>query len=167
MVIGRTDEQQNPRATTAITCRLIVWMLFAEPIWACGHGAALERGRTHDRVRTHTKFCFNYLTPAGRPHMSRDIATILEQKFSQHLPLNRLNERFAQEGIKIDTFTLADWVGACTAALAPLSLGIGQDGTSAAIGALFLRSLKLGGGTQPPIVNFAADLFADPGTCFS
>lgn len=40
MVIGRTDEQQNPRATTAIACRLIVWMLFAEPIWARGHSAA-------------------------------------------------------------------------------------------------------------------------------
>jgi len=45
MVIGRTDEQQNPRATTAIACRLIVWMLFAEPIWARGHSAAsIEAG---------------------------------------------------------------------------------------------------------------------------
>jgi len=48
------------------------------------------------------------------------LATILEQKFSQHLPLNRLSERFAQEGIEIDTSTLADWVGACAATLAPL-----------------------------------------------
>lgn len=49
------------------------------------------------------------------------LATILEQKFGQHLPLNRLSERFAQEGVEIDTSTLADWVGACTATLAPLS----------------------------------------------
>ena len=49
------------------------------------------------------------------------LATILEQKFGQHLPLNRLSERFALEGIELDTSTLADWVGACTATLAPLS----------------------------------------------
>jgi transposase len=49
------------------------------------------------------------------------LATILEQKFGQHLPLNRLSERFAQEGVEIDTSTLADWVGACTATLAPLT----------------------------------------------
>ena len=49
------------------------------------------------------------------------LATILEGKFAQHLPLNRLSERFAQEGVQIDTSTLADWVGACTATLEPLS----------------------------------------------
>jgi transposase len=49
------------------------------------------------------------------------LATILEQKFGQHLPLNRLSERFALEGIELDTSTLADWVGACTATLAPLT----------------------------------------------
>ena len=49
------------------------------------------------------------------------LATILENKFGQHLPLNRLSERFAQEGIELDTSTLADWVGACTATLAPLT----------------------------------------------
>jgi hypothetical protein len=37
--------------------------------------AAIKRGRTHDRIRTHTKFRFNYLNPAGRPHMSRGVAT--------------------------------------------------------------------------------------------
>ena len=48
------------------------------------------------------------------------LATILEAKFGQHLPLNRQSETFAREGIALDVSTLADWVGACAAALAPL-----------------------------------------------
>ena len=49
------------------------------------------------------------------------LATILEAKFSQHLPLNRQSETFAREGIELDVSTMADWVGACTATLAPLT----------------------------------------------
>jgi hypothetical protein len=37
------------------------------------------------------------------------------------LPLNRLSERFAFEDTELDISTLADWVGACTATLAPLN----------------------------------------------
>ena len=48
------------------------------------------------------------------------LATILDAKFAQHLPLNRQSETFAREGIALDTSTLADWVGACTATLSPL-----------------------------------------------
>ena len=48
------------------------------------------------------------------------LATILDAKFAQHLPLHRQSETFACEGIEIDTSTLADWVGACTATLSPL-----------------------------------------------
>ncbi len=48
------------------------------------------------------------------------MATILEAKFGQHLPLTRQSDTFAREGIELDVSTLADWVGACTAALAPL-----------------------------------------------
>ena len=49
------------------------------------------------------------------------LATILEAKFGQHLPLNRQSETFAREGIELDVSTLAGWVGACTATLAPLT----------------------------------------------
>ena len=45
---------------------------------------------------------------------------ILEAKFGQHLPLNRQSEVYAREGIDLDVSTLADWVGACSATLAPL-----------------------------------------------
>jgi len=45
---------------------------------------------------------------------------ILYAKFGEHQPLNRQSESFAREGIELDVSTLADWVGACTASLAPL-----------------------------------------------
>jgi transposase len=48
------------------------------------------------------------------------LAMILFEKFGQHQPLNRQSERYAREGIDLSLSTLADHVGACTAALAPL-----------------------------------------------
>ncbi|NDF71190.1 MAG: IS66 family transposase, partial [Betaproteobacteria bacterium] len=48
------------------------------------------------------------------------LAMILEAKFGQHLPLNRQSENFAREGITLSVSTIADWMGACTAMLAPL-----------------------------------------------
>jgi transposase len=49
------------------------------------------------------------------------LAMILYAKFGQHQPLNRQSEGYAREGIDLDTSALADWLGACTATLAPLS----------------------------------------------
>ena len=48
------------------------------------------------------------------------LAMILYAKFGEHQPLNRQSASYAREGIDLDTSTLADWVGACTASLAPL-----------------------------------------------
>ena len=48
------------------------------------------------------------------------LAMILYAKFGEHQPLNRQSESYAREGIELDVSTLADWVGACTASLAPL-----------------------------------------------
>ena len=48
------------------------------------------------------------------------LAMILYSKFGEHQPLNRQSESYAREGIELDVSTLADWVGACTASLAPL-----------------------------------------------
>jgi len=53
----------------------------------------------------------------GGPNL---LAMILEAKFGQHLPLNRQSESFAREGIDLSVSTMADWVGTCTAMLAPL-----------------------------------------------
>ena len=48
------------------------------------------------------------------------LAMILEAKFGQHLPLNRQSDAYALQGIDLSVSTIADWVGACTANLAPL-----------------------------------------------
>jgi len=52
------------------------------------------------------------------PHL---LAMILEAKFGRHLPLNRQSETYAREGVALSVSTLADWVGTCTAILAPLA----------------------------------------------
>ncbi|HYY62650.1 MAG TPA: IS66 family transposase, partial [Burkholderiales bacterium] len=49
------------------------------------------------------------------------LAMILYAKFGQHQPLNRQSDVYAREGIALDVSTLADWVGACAATLAPLT----------------------------------------------
>ena len=49
------------------------------------------------------------------------LAMILYAKFGEHQPLNRQSESYAREGIELDVSTLADWVGTCTASLAPLT----------------------------------------------
>ena len=48
------------------------------------------------------------------------LAMILYAKFGEHQPLNRHSDSYARQGIELDVSTLADWVGACTASLAPL-----------------------------------------------
>ena len=48
------------------------------------------------------------------------LAMILFEKFGQHQPLNRQAERYAREGVPLSLSTLADSVGAASAALDPL-----------------------------------------------
>ena len=48
------------------------------------------------------------------------LATILFEKYGQHVPLNRQRDRYAREGVALSTSTLADQVGACAVALKPL-----------------------------------------------
>lgn len=48
------------------------------------------------------------------------LAMVLFEKFGQHQPLNRQSERYAREGVELSVSTLADQVGAATAALSPL-----------------------------------------------
>jgi len=48
------------------------------------------------------------------------LAMLLFEKYGQHQPLNRQAERFAREGVKLSTSTLADQVGAAAFALMPL-----------------------------------------------
>lgn len=53
------------------------------------------------------------------------LAQILYSKYGLHLPLNRQSAAYAREGIDLDVSTLADWVGAASATLAPLVQTIG------------------------------------------
>ena len=48
------------------------------------------------------------------------LAMLLFDKYGQHQPLNRQAERFAAEGVPLSLSTLADQIGAATAALMPL-----------------------------------------------
>nr|WP_229006704.1 IS66 family transposase [Roseibium aggregatum] len=60
-----------------------------------------------------------HVTPRGfaGPNL---LAMILFEKFAQHQPLNRQSERYSREGIDLSLSTLADQVGACSAALKPI-----------------------------------------------
>lgn len=48
------------------------------------------------------------------------LAHVLVAKYCDHLPLNRQSEIYARDGVELDRSTLAGWVGASAALLAPL-----------------------------------------------
>jgi len=48
------------------------------------------------------------------------LAQVLFAKYRAHLPLNRQSDIYANEGVDLDTSTLADWVGASAATLMPV-----------------------------------------------
>ena len=48
------------------------------------------------------------------------LAHVLISKYADHLPLYRQSQIYAREGVELDRSTLADWVGATSALLAPL-----------------------------------------------
>ena len=61
----------------------------------------------------------------GRPGPGL-LAYVLICKFADHLPLYRLSQIFAREGIDLDRSTMSDWVGRATALLEPLADLIGR-----------------------------------------
>ena len=61
-----------------------------------------------------------HVIPRGRIGASL-LAMILFEKYGCHQPLNRQSERYAREGVDLDLSTMADHVGAGTAALAAAS----------------------------------------------
>jgi len=60
-----------------------------------------------------------HVTPRGMFGPSF-LAMVLFEKFGAHQPLNRQRDRYAREGVELSLTTLADQVGACSAALMPL-----------------------------------------------
>jgi transposase len=55
------------------------------------------------------------------------LAHIVVSKYDDHLPLYRQAEIYAREGVNLETSTLSGWVGATTAALAPLTEVLAVD----------------------------------------
>ena len=64
--------------------------------------------------------CVKNGSDPGPPPSGNLLATILFEKYGQHLPLNRQRDRYAREGVDLSLSTLADQVGACAVALKPL-----------------------------------------------
>jgi len=54
------------------------------------------------------------------------LAHVLMSKYGDHLPLYRQAQIYAREGVELDRSTLADWVGASSALLAPLIQALGE-----------------------------------------
>ena len=55
------------------------------------------------------------------------LAHIVVSKYDDHLPLYRQAEIYAREGVDLETSSLSGWVGATTAALAPLTELLAAD----------------------------------------
>jgi transposase len=49
------------------------------------------------------------------------LAHVLVSKYCDHLPLYRQSKIYARDGVELERSTLADWVGQCSALLAPLA----------------------------------------------
>ena len=49
------------------------------------------------------------------------LAHVMVEKYADHLPLNRIEERFAREGVHLAKSTLCDWVAQVADLLAPIS----------------------------------------------
>lgn len=48
------------------------------------------------------------------------LAQVLVSKYADHLPLYRQSQIYARDGVELSRSTLADWVGQCSALMAPL-----------------------------------------------
>ncbi len=60
------------------------------------------------------------------------LAHVLVSKYADHVPLYRQSEIYAREGVDLDRSTLAGWVGASSALLAPLVEAVRRHVFSAA-----------------------------------
>src|SRR5262249_35894636 len=48
------------------------------------------------------------------------LAHVLTSKYTDHVPLNRLESILARQGVELSRSTLCDWVGSCAELLAPI-----------------------------------------------
>ena len=88
----------------------------------------------HVRAKLSCRACDTVVaTPAPDHAIARGragaslLAHIVVSKYDDHLPLYRQAEIFARDGVSLETSTLSNWVGATTAALAPLTDALAAD----------------------------------------
>lgn len=81
----------------------------------------------HVRAKQRCRACAAVVqAPAAERPIARGLAgpgllaQVLVAKYCDHLPLYRQAQIYAREGVEIERSTLADWVGAASALLAPL-----------------------------------------------
>ncbi len=68
----------------------------------------------------------------GRPGAGL-LARVIVAKYADALPLHRQSVIYAREGVEIDRSTMADWVGAMAALVAPLAEAIGRHVRAGAV----------------------------------
>ena len=85
----------------------------------------------HVREKLSCRACESITEPPAPSHPiargragARLLALVLASKYAQHLPLTRQAAIYAREGVEIEVSTLADWVGAAAASLAPLVMAV-------------------------------------------
>jgi transposase len=82
----------------------------------------------HQRVKYACKCCEGHVAIAPKPPQVLDkglpgpglLAQILVDKYQDHLPLHRSEQRFARLGAPLSRSTMCDWMAACAVRLTPL-----------------------------------------------
>lgn len=82
----------------------------------------------HARFRYACRACQEHVAIAGKPPQPIDkglpgpglLAQTITSKYSDHLPLYRLEDIFARHGVALSRATLCGWMAACAELLAPL-----------------------------------------------
>jgi transposase len=82
----------------------------------------------HQRVKYACKCCQGQVAIAPKPPQPLAkglpgaglLAQILVDKYQDHLPLHRTEQRFARCGVSLPRSTMCDWMAACAEALTPL-----------------------------------------------
>jgi transposase len=82
----------------------------------------------HQRVKYACKCCAGHVTVAPKPPAPLDralpgpglLAQIITDKYLDHLPLHRTEQRFTRLGAPLPRSTMCDWMAACAELLTPL-----------------------------------------------